>query len=217
MVILISLIEGCPLVLRIRAHHLDQPIAARELSRWRDRLEAAGLEMTEAELRERTLEVSEASQAFHATLLSPIRPLFDVFQISQRWSLFPVADPRPWWMHIDVRTERNADGRDERATEHADPDAHFELVYRPADSRFDSPRLAYRRIRAHWNPGTGGPRYRYPEFVRWALGEFDAEEIRVRFLRHTVRDPHATEQAEMDVNISRDEWLFEMRHQTVAD
>lgn len=197
-VILMSLIEGCPLVLRIHSHHLDQPIAARELSRWRDRLAAVGIDMTEAELRERTLKVSEASQNLHAAALTPVRPLFHALQISQRWSLFPVADPNPWWMHIDAR--------------HTSDTSEYELVYRPADARFsDHERIAYRRIRAHWNPGTGGPRYRYPEFVRWVRGELDAEEVRVRFLRHSVRDPKeaaAAETMERTTN-PNGEWFFE--------
>lgn len=183
--VLINFAEGCPLVPHIRAHHLENPIGARELARWGTRLRSLGATWSDEELAQRTLAASESASEAHAAIIAPVAPYFRGLGIHQRWSLFPIADPDPWWMHVEGRR-----GQDWR------------LLYRPLDplGRHDPaldalvPVLEYRRIRGHWNPGTGGPRPDYVRLVEWMSAQICAadpalQEIRVRFLRHHVADP----------------------------
>lgn len=189
--VLANFAEGCPLVPSIRPHHLENPIGARELARWGERLRGWGLDWSDEELASRTLASSESAQAAHAALLAPITPYFETLRIHQRWSLFPIADPDPWWMHIEGRRHRD-----------------WTLLYRPLDplDRQDpvvgelDATLEYRRVRGHWNPGTNGTRADYPRFVDWVSAQICAadqaraadaplQEIRVRFLRSHVSEP----------------------------
>lgn len=182
--VLVNFAEGCP-VPNIRAHHLENPIGARELARWGTRLRGWGLDWSDEELARRTLSASESASHTHATLLTPVAPYFGALRIHQRWSLFPIADPDPWWMHIEGRRQND-----------------WRLLYRPVDplGRNDPalddfiPTLEYRRVRGHWNPGTGGPRADYTRFVDWAgericAADPDLMEIRVHFLRHHIAEP----------------------------
>ena len=197
--VLVNFAEGCPLVPNIQAHHLENPIGARELARWGTRLRAWGLDWSDEELATRTLAASESAGATHNTLIAPAVPYFRTLGIHQRWSLFPIADPDPWWMHIEGR----------RAGD-------WTLLYRPLDplDRHDPAldhlisTLEYRRVRAHWNPGTSGPRADYGRFVDWASARIcaasDLSEVRVRFLRSHVAEPGQSETAEPT-------WHFEER------
>jgi hypothetical protein len=72
----------------------------------------------------------------------------------------------------------------------------WRLRYRPSDPRHDhhADRFEYRRLRACWNPGIGGPRHAYRPFVDWLARDFFRREprvfaVRVRFSQLHVRDP----------------------------
>ncbi len=199
--VLANFAEGCPLAPNIQARHLNNPVGQRELARWGERLRGWGMEISDAELAERTLETSATAQRWRAELLWPVQPYFDALQIRQRWSLFPVAKPRPMWMHIEGRGE----------------DGAWRLLYRPLERALLSEELAdrleYRRMRAHWNPGTSGPRPDYTRFVDWLaatlfLDDPELVEVRVRYRPRPVPP----------VNLEGDdapfeEWSFEERRQ----
>ncbi|MEM9860785.1 MAG: hypothetical protein AAF938_04135 [Myxococcota bacterium] len=179
--ILLCIVEGCPLVPNIRAHHLERPIGQRELARWGERLRGIGFDVSNDGLKAQTLAFSESARERHAALLAPVRPVFEFLQIHQKWALFPIADPSPWWMHVEGR---QADGT-------------WRLLYRPLGDEAELSeslvaRLEYRRVRAHWNPGTSGPRPDYERFVDWLARRVfddvsDVNAVRVRYLRFGVR------------------------------
>ncbi|HJK93961.1 MAG TPA: hypothetical protein RMH85_29780 [Polyangiaceae bacterium LLY-WYZ-15_(1-7)] len=175
----VSLFEGCP-VPNVQRRHVERPVGQREVRRWVGVLGALGVETTPEELTEDAIAVSEAATRRHRALLAPFAPFFALTQTRQRWSLFPVADPEPWVMHL----EGSRDGR------------AWELLYRPVDPEhvFLRERLEYRRVRAIWNPGTAGPRFDYPRFVDWVARESFAarpelEHVRVRFAKVRVSLP----------------------------
>jgi hypothetical protein len=88
------------------------------------------------------------------TVLSPFRFVFDGLRITQRWKLFPVANPDRFRMWIEARTAANAP---------------WQLLYRPHDDAHTwlADELEYRRMRGAWNPGTRNVRGAYPSFVTW--------------------------------------------------
>lgn len=169
-------VEGCP-VPRVAPHQLERPLGQRELVRW-----ASMLGTDEGALRTKVLAASAEASAIHDVLRAPSAPFFAHAHTTQRWSLFPVADPDPWWMHVEGRV-----------------DGEWVLLYRPNDAEHALPDplvelLEYRRVRAIWNPGTGGPRADYPRFVDWLAREIrarrdDVDAVRVRFLRYHVSLP----------------------------
>ena len=196
--IFVNVAEGCPAVPNIQPHHLQGPIGARELARWGERLRGLGAELSDEELAEETLAFSAKARELHAEMLEPAWPYFDLVQVHQKWSLFPIADPNPWNMHVEGRVG----------------DGPWFVLYRPlGDTEFmaDEPdfvaMLRYRRVRAHWNPGTAGPRVDYPRFVDWLATEIfartDVDAMRVRYLRDSVPDPHGVELPEAPT------WHFE--------
>lgn len=115
---------------------------------------ALGVRTTAAALVAGTTLVVNAWCDLQTKLLIPVGPLFDRFQIHQRWSLFTTAPRRRWRM--DVEVQHGAD-------------APFTLFYRPHDTshRGLADVLEYRRVRGVWNPGTEGVRPTHRHFVRW--------------------------------------------------
>jgi hypothetical protein len=74
--------------------------------------------------------------------------------------------------------------------------ADFRLRYRPNDTAYawNASLLAYRRVRATWNPGVAGPRGSFDHFADWlAQRTFAAEPaivaVRIRFRQLHVGDP----------------------------
>ncbi len=158
-------------------------------------LGAVGVEVSAGGLGEQAIGFSDAAQAFRSDLVGPLNPVFDAVGVHQRWSLFPIADPEPWWMHVEARREG----------------APFELLYRPWDEAHDweLDRLEYRRVRGVWNPGSAGTRYDYPRFVDWvARRAFDYDEtyveVRVRMAQYYL--PLPTEEDPPERTLS---WHFE--------
>jgi len=189
LVIAINMFQGLPMP-RIARHHLERPVGQRELARWTKTLQDLGSDITENELKEEALAFSHELHVWHGNAMRPFAWFFDALQIRQNWSLFPVADPYPWKMHLE--------GRATATTE-------WELLYTPLDPEHDflDDTLEFRRIRAVWNPGTAGPRFDYPRFVDWVARQTferrsDLDFVRVRFLRYHVpvpgedRDPNET-------------------------
>lgn len=173
-----SCVEGLP-VPRASPAFLSRPIGRRELTRWSRILRTAGVELGEDELRARVLEVSAELTRLHDRLREPVRPWFELTHGTQRWSLFPVADPDPYWMHVEGRVA-----------------GEWTLLYRPndPDHRLLAERVEYRRVRAVWNPGSTGARADYPRFVDWIAREIfalrpDVDAVRVRHLRYHVSVP----------------------------
>jgi hypothetical protein len=180
---LLSVLEGCPTP---RASHanLRTPVNQAELERWSEILGTVGVETTPSELGESVVSLSDSVNAVHGKLLVPFRPFFAALGVTQRWSLFPIADTHPVWMHLEARCGGASD---------------FRLVYRPNDERagWDEDVLEYRRVRATWNPSIRGPRAAYPVFLDWvARRVFDerpeCDAIRVRYLEMTLPEPGET-------------------------
>ena len=176
--VLINFVQGCP-VPNIQRRHIERPIGQREVVRWVGVLKSVGYETTPEELTEDALAWSAKAGEWHRAVMSPVWPWFHHTVTQQRWSLFPVADPEPWWMHVEGRTESG-----------------WELLYRPLDDEHDllASTLEYRRVRAIWNPGTAGPRHDYPRFVDWVAKQMFAErpdllEVRVRYQKYRVSLP----------------------------
>lgn len=190
-VVTMNLAQGFP-VPNIQRRHLEAPIGQRELTRWTARLQGMGFDIDHDELAERALDVSESMSRAHGSLMDPVWPYFHWTQVTQRWSLFPVADPDPWWMHIEGRAEGG----------------EWTLLYRPLDpdATDHAELLEYRRVRGHWNPGTNGPRADHARFVDWLAKRLfadrpDLDEIRVQYQQFHVHLPGQTP----DPNVS---WHF---------
>lgn len=188
-VVAVSAIQGCP-VPRVQPHQLDRPIGQRELARW-----SRMLGVPPDELREEVLGVSASASGVVDRIGAPFVPFFVLSHTTQRWSLFPIADPDPWWMHVEGRPR----------------DGAWQLLYRPNDPQhpFLAEVLEYRRLRGAWNPGTSGPREPYPRFVDWVAQEIfarraDLHEVRVRVQRYHVHLPH-------EAPIEETSWHFEER------
>lgn len=186
-----SCVEGLP-VPRTDASYMERAVGRRELTRWRGVLRGAGIDVSEEELRDRVLEVSEELGRVHARLRAPVAPFFELTRTLQRWSLFPIADPTAYWMHVEGRV-----------------DGEWALLYRPNDPahRLLAERIEYRRVRAVWNPGSRGMRPDYPRFVDWVAREIfalrgDIDAVRVRHLRYQVSPPSEPPSSEQS-------WVFE--------
>ena len=191
----INLVQGCP-VPNVQRRHIERPIGQREVLRWVGVLRSIGYETTPEALTEDALAWSERAGEWHRAVMTPVWPWFHHTATQQRWSLFPVADPEPWWMHVEGRPEGS--------------DA-WELLYRPLDDEHDlwASTLEYRRVRAIWNPGTAGPRHDYARFVDWVAARMfearaDLVEVRVRFQRYRVALPDEAASDEVS-------WHFEER------
>ena len=179
----VSLLEGFPTP---RTSHalMATPLYQAELARWSGILGHLGLDVEPAELGDWAVSLSDSVNAFHAELLVPFRPFFDALGVSQRWSLFPIADTHPVWMHIEARCGGARD---------------FELVYRPNDPEADweADVLEYRRVRATWNPSIRGPRDSQRAFVDWVAHRLFAQRpecnaVRVRYRTMTLPAPGET-------------------------
>lgn len=179
----VSLLEGCPTP---RTSHavLATPVYRAELARWSAILGGLGVELSPSELGQSVVTLSESVNALHRTLLFPFRPFFDALGVSQRWSLFPIADTHPVWMHVEARC---AGARD------------FSLVYRPndPDADWEADVLEYRRVRATWNPSIRGPRDAQPAFVDWVARRLfdqrpECDAVRVRYRTMTLPAPGET-------------------------
>ncbi|UJR83587.1 hypothetical protein [Sandaracinus amylolyticus] len=186
-----SCIEGLP-VPRVAPAHLSRPVGRRELERWTRILRGAGVDIDEPTLRRHVIDVSSELTVMHDRAREPLRRWFELTHTTQRWSLFPVADPDPYWMHVEARSG-----------------GEWTLLYRPndPDHAFLSSTLEYRRVRAVWNPGSGGTRADHPRFVDWIAREIfarreDVDAVRVRYLRHHVSLPGEPRDPETH-------WMFE--------
>ena len=186
-----SCVEGCP-VPRVDSAQLARPVGRRELERWTRILRSAGIDTDEATLRTEVVELSSELTVMHDRARDPLRPWFELTHTTQRWSLFPIADPDPFWMHVEARTG-----------------GEWTLLYRPNDHdhAFLSSVLEYRRVRAVWNPGSSGTRADHPRFVDWIAREIfarreDVDAVRVRYLRYHVSVPGEPLDSET-------RWMFE--------
>ncbi|MCB9600630.1 MAG: hypothetical protein H6721_15365 [Sandaracinus sp.] len=173
LVLVVNALEGCP-VPRVSEARLTSPIGRRDLARW-----SRMLGVPEDTLKREVLEGSAWAADLQDTLRAPAAPLFAHGHLLQRWSLFSVADPDPWWMHVEGHI-----------------DGEWVLLYRPNDPEhaYLEDLFEYRRVRAVWNPGTDGARADYPRFVDWIAREIrarrpDVDAVRVRQLRYHVHLP----------------------------
>lgn len=183
--IVLSIIEGCPLP---RAHPdvLAHPANQRELERWTKFLASVGYERTPAELGDEAFVVSDRLARVHRVVTAPVRPVFDLANLSQRWSLFPIADPAPYRMHVD-----------------ADCGSGLEPLFVALDDEhaYDATVLEYRRVRGIWNPGTSGTRPGYETFVTWVSNRIFEERpecrtVRVRYEQFFLSVPGEPENPE---------------------
>ena len=178
-VLLINFCQGFP-VPQIEEKHVERPSGRRQLARWGGILRGLGVEITDEELRDQTLEASKTIGQWHGALLAPVMPAFHQTQIRQRWSLFTSSDPNPWWLHIEGRFAGEED---------------FRLLWRPMDSEADTLQFLfeYRRLRGVWNPGAE-LRPDHPRFVRFTFNTLferfpELDEVRLRFMRFHVHRP----------------------------
>ena len=176
----VNCVHGCPVPV-IHRRNVERPLGQRELERWSGILGSVGVDVPPGELGERAIAFSEEVQRVRGQLVRPVHPLFDAVGVDQRWSLFPVADPEPWWMHVEARRKGETE---------------FTLLYRPWDDEHDwsVETIEYRRVRGVWNPGSAGLRFDHPRFVDWvARRAFDEdpdwEEVRVRFAQYRLYVP----------------------------
>lgn len=174
----LNMFQGCP-VPNVSDRQLEGVVGHTELMRWTGVLNAIGVDVSSDEVAMRAIEISAELGQRHGALVAPFWPWFHHTNTRQRWSLFPVADADPYWMHVETM---RAGGR-------------FELAYRPNDPEASllADLLEYRRVRGTWNPGREA-RPDYPRFVEFlAKRVFEAQPdtvaIRVRFLRYHVRLP----------------------------
>ena len=178
-VLLVTAAEALPIP-RISARVMQAESNQRELLRWSERLTNLGYAITKPELEREVVALSARFGAVHHELSAPARLWLSPIAATQRWALFPVVDDQPWWLHVESRTSL---------------EGPFELVFRPHDDEHVfQERLAYRRVRGAWNPGTSGPRYDYRGFVRFIAAEIfesdpNAVEVRVRYARRRINRP----------------------------
>jgi hypothetical protein len=181
-VLVASCAEGCP-ASSVTPRQLDRPIGQRELARW-SRL----LGRDPRALRDDVLTVAGALSDAHAVVRAPFAPLFELTHSSQRWSLFPIADPDPVWMHVEGRVA-----------------GEWVLLYRPNDPQHAlfADRLEQRRVRAVWNPGSDGLRGDQPRFVDWIAREIfaarpEVDAVRVRYQQLHLSLPHEAPRRETE-------------------
>ena len=157
------------------AEQLAQPTHARTVRELERALTALGVSTSRATLDGALIAVSTPVVRIRNALLSPLRPLFDVAGMGQRWGLFLQTGRTAYRIRVDGRS---ADG-------------NFRLLYRP---HTDDPlglgaTLAFRRIRGLYNPGAKGvPREQFEGFVTWLSRELfsrhpELDVVRVRMQR----------------------------------
>jgi hypothetical protein len=98
------------------------------------------------------------------TLLTPFRPIKELFALSQRWDMFSATGGTRYRMWIEAR----------RA-----PDDEWTLLYRAQDEEhaFLSGPLAFRRVRNVYNPSrVYGAKNAYPAFASWLAREIFVRE-----------------------------------------
>lgn len=114
-------------------------------------------------------------------VMTPFKPVGELFRLRQTWKLFPTAKLQQHRMWVEARKTGTKDD--------------WELLYRPhdPDHALHADRIEYRRLRGVWNPGTKGTRSGYGPFVEWLAGEIfqarsDVDRVRVRQEKITI-DP----------------------------
>ena len=116
-------------------------------------------------------DVSTRLQDLQTTLLVPFRPIKDLFDVSQRWSVFSTTGGVRYRMCVEARA-------------HAEPT--WTLLYRAQDSEyaFLGDMLEYRRVRNVYNPSRSiGAKSTYPAFVSWLAREIFEREPRFEEVR----------------------------------
>lgn len=194
--IVVSLVEGCPVP---HAGHatLAHPANQREVERWSEILTELGYAISPPDLAERVVAASDALGRMHGRIVAPVAPLQRWTRTSQRWNLFPLADPAPYRMHVEAQCS-----------------GEWRLLYRPLDPdhRFMGTALEYRRLRGAWNPGVRGPRPAYGHFVDFLTARIfdaypDCDRARVRF--EQIRLPRPGEER----RATPSEWVFEQQRE----
>lgn len=176
--IALSVADGVPIP-RASADSMAQPANRRELERWSKILGAVGYEITPSALGERWIAFSASVASTHRTLMAPLAPFREATKTTQRWSLFPLADPAPYRMALDARC-----------------DGEWILLYRPHDAEHDfmAADLEYRRLRGVWNPGSHGPRGAFSRFFDWLGARVlsarpECDTVRVRYEQLSIALP----------------------------
>jgi hypothetical protein len=126
-------------------------------------------------LRDASLGLREAQ----AALLTPFRPIKELFAVSQRWSVFATTGGVRYRMWIEAR--EGSQGA-------------WELLFRVHDPEheFLGPAIGYRRVKNVFNPSRSiGAKSTYPAFVSWiARAVFQTEsrfdEVRVGMERGRI-------------------------------
>jgi hypothetical protein len=144
-----NIVAAIPSPGSITKETLNRPINRAELDRWVALFSAFGIDTNPEELGDWYIGFAADMVAAHAWAIKPIEPLMSLTQTWQGWRLFGMPDERPYALEIRV----TRDGKDEVIYESGSPEL-----------RWNASLLEYRRVRAVYNPGHGGPPSTYRGF-----------------------------------------------------
>lgn len=167
----------------LRESHLKRGVGKQELARWHGLLQRAGVSITQDELADIGLSIGDSASTLKRRLREPVDPLRRILGFDQQWVMFAIVTPFPGRLVVDRRPEHTK--------------AWLPVFRAPHDGEGALARqLRYRRMRAVYDVSGDRPHpgKLYERFSRWAAREvFDAypdtDQVRVRFLRMTVRLP----------------------------
>jgi hypothetical protein len=111
-------------------------------------------------------DVSTSLQNLQATLLTPVRPIKELFLVSQRWSVFSTTGGIRYRMWVEARTGS---------------DPTWTLLYRAQDPEhtFLGETLGYRRVKNVYNPSRSiGAKSTYGAFASWLARQIFQREPR---------------------------------------
>lgn len=157
---------------------LGTPRNQRILSASSGALSSLGLEVTSKDLEQALIEHSASAIALRERALAPIRPLFDLLGVHQRWGLFLMGGREVYRLQLEGRSVGG----------------EFELLYRAHqhDALELAQPLAYRRVRGIYNPrGKRKAPAQYEGFVAWLSEQTFARrprvcEVRVSMVRERL-------------------------------
>lgn len=181
-------VAASPLPKSVKRSQFDTPIAKEELARWVGILGTVGIDITHAELADRSYAIGKGFADVRKVLMGPFGGWFRVTGTGQGWGLFTYPDSYPHQLVIEVKE------RGKWRTVYAGLDD---------DAAWRRATLAYRRVRGVYDGNTRKPGASYDNFVKWigaeALADFPAaSEVRVGFVRlHSTapgepKDPERT-------------------------
>lgn len=179
-VIILQLLDALPLP-ELKRHHLNNPVAKRELVRWSEVITGLGHAITPDELAVVGLELGGAAGSFRKLVLKPWHPFRRWTGTGQSWGLFAYPEPASGRLVVDGR---GASG--------------VRTLYRAPGGEGDhlADILEYRRIRGVYDDASDRPRPRpiYRRFGEWVAVEVfethpDIDYVEIRLDLHPIITP----------------------------